>query len=137
MKIENLNEHEDDFLPLSNFLEHINKKKRHSYRRPLLTSNTIDLQVYSFDSLELMREASVRIKDVFCGKSSVYKSLENSDYLLLFERGLSDEESFDKACTVMLEYSTNIKTNYATTSILEEHYEKFINNDAINILANL
>ena len=72
---------------------------------------------------------------MFSGKSSLYKNPQTKLYFLILEKNPSDKDVFGKICNIASEFSTQSRSNYATTAVINEHCEKIIENDAITILS--
>ena len=92
-------------------------------------------KIFIFNSLEAVSELALHIKDLFSGKSSLYKNPQNKLYFLILENYPADKNSFGKVCNIASEFSTQNKSNYATSAVITEHCEKIIGEDAVTILS--
>ena len=118
---------ENEFVPLTDMLKFsgLNDKK----------TKDGNAKIFVFNTLDAVTELCVHIKDIFIGKSSLFKSNQSKLYFLILEKNLSDKETFGKICNIASEFSTQGRSNYATTSVINEHCEKIIGSDAVTILA--
>ena len=131
---------EDDFVPLTDMLKGIEPSNKKSMLSENKTTekksvNEMTNRIFIFKSLEAVTELSLHIKGVFSGKSSLYKNPQTKLYFLILEKNPSDKDVFGKICNIASEFSTQSRSNYATTAVINEHCEKIIENDAITILS--
>jgi hypothetical protein len=133
-------EGENEFIPLTDML----KFSGHNDKKTKATEKTVgekipskdgNAKIFVFNTLDAVTELCVHIKDIFNGKSSLFKSNQSKLYFLILEKSLSDKETFGKICNIASEFSTQGRSNYATTSVINEHCEKIIGSDAVTILA--
>lgn len=132
-----LEEPDNDFIPLPDIIKNKTSAPEPEVNNSNPISRESNIKIYSCSSLEVIIELAARVKDIFIGKSSVYKNTKNNQYFLILEKAPSDKSNFGKVCTVASEYTTPVRTNYATVSVLKEHYEKIIDSDAIEVLSVL
>ena len=133
-------ESDNEFIPLTDML----KFSGHNDKKTKATEKTVgekipskdgNAKIFVFNTLDAVTELCVHIKDIFNGKSSLFKSNQSKLYFLILEKSLSDKETFGKICNIASEFSTQGRSNYATTSVINEHCEKIIGSDAVTILA--
>ena len=133
-------EGENEFIPLTDMLKFSghNDKKTKAIEKTVgekIPSKDGNAKIFVFNTLDAVTELCVHIKDIFNGKSSLFKSNQSKLYFLILEKSLSDKETFGKICNIASEFSTQGRSNYATTSVINEHCEKIIGSDAVTILA--
>ena len=131
---------ENEFVPLTDMLKFsgLNDKKTKASDRGLgekVPKKDGNAKIFVFNTLDAVTELCVHIKDIFIGKSSLFKSNQSKLYFLILEKNLSDKETFGKICNIASEFSTQGRSNYATTSVINEHCEKIIGSDAVTILS--
>lgn len=129
-------EGENEFVPLTDLLNFSDNKNKPA-KTPNKTSYEQNFKIFVFNSLEAITELSLYLKDMFTGKSSVYKNKKKGLYFLILENLQSDNTEFRKICNLVSEFSGFSRSNYATVSVITEHCEKIINSDAINILSTI
>ena len=135
------NNSDDDFIPLTDMLKPSSgtsaKKTESPDNKKTEKKLLIDShgKVFIFNSLESVAELSLQIKDLFSGRSSLYKNPKNNLYFLILENYPSDKENFGRVCNIVSEFSVQRKSNYATAAVITEHCEKIITSDAVNVLS--
>ena len=133
-------ESDNEFIPLTDMLKFSgqSEKKAKAIEKALIEKMPLkdgNAKIFVFNTLDAVTELCIHIKDIFNGKSSLFKSNQSKLYLLILEKSLSDKETFGKICNIASEFSTQGRSNYATTSVINEHCEKIIGSDAVTILA--
>lgn len=133
-------EGDNEFIPLTDMLKFSgqSEKKAKAIEKALIEKMPLkdgNAKIFVFNTLDAVTELCVHIKDIFNGKSSLFKSNQSKLYFLILEKSLSDKETFGKICNIASEFSTQGRSNYATTSVINEHCEKIIGSDAVTILA--
>ena len=133
-------ESDNEFIPLTDMLKFSgqSEKKAKAIEKALIEKMPLkdgNAKIFVFNTLDAVTELCVHIKDIFNGKSSLFKSNQSKLYFLILEKSLSDKETFGKICNIASEFSTQGRSNYATTSVINEHCEKIIGSDAVTILA--
>ena len=131
---------ENEFIPLTDMLkagdsQHKNIKSSEDKAREKTSGREVTTKIFIFKSLEAVTELATHINGLFAGKSSLYKNPQTELYFLILEKNPSDKDVFGKVCNIASEYSTQSRSNYATTAVINEHCERIIENDAITILA--
>lgn len=126
----------EDFVPLPNLFKEETEptgtiKSNHKQ------INSSKIKVYRFSSLSTICDLASRIGTNFKGRSSVYKNTERNLYFLVLEYQEADKESFSALSSFLNEYTTLLKSNYATLSYLSEHYEPIVKEDALMVLSAL
>ncbi len=133
-------EGDNEFIPLTDMLKFSgqSEKKAKAIEKALIEKMPLkdgNAKIFVFNTLDAVTELCIHIKDIFNGKSSLFKSNQSKLYFLILEKSLSDKETFGKICNIASEFSTQGRSNYATTSVINEHCEKIIGSDAVTILA--
>lgn len=91
-------------------------------------------RVYSFDSLETVIDFAHRIKSYRVSDNTLYKSSDDNRFYLHICRNSDYSEDFSAICCTALEYGKAVPMVLATTAYMNEHFEKFIANEAIQKL---
>lgn len=131
---------DDEFIPLtdmlkaSGFTEDKFKNSEKKKTEKILFSEG-NSKIFIFNSLDAVCELSFHIKDLFSGKSSLYKNPQSKLYFLVLENNPADKENFGKVCNIVSEFSVQNRSNYATTAVITEHCEKIAGSDAVTILS--
>lgn len=135
-----LDDDENEFIPLTDMLkasgitdEKLKNTDKIKTEKSFFSEG--NSKIFIFNSLETVCELSYHIKDLFSGKSSLYKNPQSKLYFLILENNPADKEIFGKICNIASEFSSQNKSNYATTSVITEHCEKIVGSDAITILS--
>lgn len=94
-------------------------------------------RLFSFNSLRdvtrLARIASTSYQDA----NSLYKDDLSGRYLLVLNPSSMDMDAYNRVCSLMSEYARVEKTAAATSAYLEEHYEPLIQDNALEVLAQI
>lgn len=126
------NNSNDDFISLSDALS--------NEPRPETPDKKIDtdiIKLYSFDELKDICQLADNIKDIYSGQNTLYKdSVHDKFYLVLHQSDMSPTD-YNKICTIISEYGKTMKNMYASHSYFEEHYEPFIKDNALQVLATI
>lgn len=135
-----LDDDENEFIPLTDMLK-TNRQADDRSKTDTKNSNEKNFfsegnsKIFIFNSLEAVSELAFNIKDLFSGKSSLYKNPQSKLYFLILENYPADKDNFGKVCNIASEFSTQNKSNYATTAVITEHCEKITGSDAVTILS--
>lgn len=94
-------------------------------------------RLFSFSSLRdvtrLARIASASYPDA----NSLYKDDVSGKYLLVLNPSSMDMDAYNRVCSLISEYARVEKTAAATGAYLEEHYEPLIQDNALEVLAQI
>ena len=132
---------ESDFIPLTDMLK-ANTQTNNKIKsvEKIRSENSFfkegNSKIFILKSLEAVSELSFYIKDLFSGKSALYKNPQSKLYFLILENYPADKDNFGKVCNIASEFSAQNKSNYATTAVITEHCEKIIGADAVTILSS-
>ncbi len=93
-----------------------------------------NISVYSFDTLDDVTNASVRLFGYFNGTNFLYKNQKR--YFLILQNDNSDDKvEMEELETVLSEYGQKHASNVVSKYYLKEHGELLINDSAIRVLA--
>lgn len=92
-------------------------------------------RVFSFTNLDTLIEVSRFIGTDYLGFSSLYKNPSKNKYYLLLNNKNLDSRIFYQTCNVLMEYGNKEMSFDPNIAHLNEHFELFIENNAINKLA--
>lgn len=95
------------------------------------------IKIYQFSSLDLVCAAAKEISGSFSGSSTLYKNPVSGRFYLILRKEASDAIAFSRTCNMLSEYGTRQKYDSALEAYYAEHYELFIEKDALNVLAKL
>ena len=87
--------------------------------------------LFSFDNLDNVTLACIRLKSLFDGKSKLFK--QKNKYLLYIE-SLSDENEMFNVNLILSEYGNKQSSNKVTINYLYEHCEIIVEDYVIDIL---
>lgn len=94
-------------------------------------------RMFSFRSLSDITDLANALSLPSPKDSAVYKHPKTGRYYLVMEKGNLSPEDFNKLCNISTEYGQRENFTYATRAYFDEHYEKIIKKDALNILAQI
>ena len=94
-------------------------------------------RIFTFDRLNTVNNAAKIINHMYKGDSSLYKDNDSNIYYLIIRKSNSTPAIFNKVCNILSEYGSKQHFTYASQSYIEEHYEKLIDGNAIQILGGL
>lgn len=92
-------------------------------------------QIFAFDSLDIVMQYSRTVIGKYYGKSVLYKDGKTGTFYLVLHRSGHSEDEFAKICNAACEYGRSVHFMYSTISHFSEHFELFIEGNAIEILA--
>lgn len=121
-----------DFISLSDALRREPEPKKSE------TASSADfIRIYRFECLEDICKLAGIIKESYSGTNTLYKDTSNECFYLVLHKSDTPPENFNKICNIMNEYGSQTKNMYASHSYFEEHFEPFIQNKAIQVLASI
>lgn len=91
--------------------------------------------VFSFDALTDVIDLARSISGLKIGRSSLYKSSEDGKYYLVLCPDPDKNEDLSRITAVSSEFGTSVPSGFARTAYMEEHFEKIIEDDALESLA--
>lgn len=93
------------------------------------------MRMLKFGSLHPLMTAAGAIAGDITGTSVLYKDTREGCYLLLMTHPQEDPILFNKCCNVLSEYGSFLKVLPSTPSYLEEHCERVIPENALQLLS--
>lgn len=109
----------------------IKKKNLNAKRKPLTD------QIYVFESLDSVIEASGPICGFYHGDSILYKDTDENAYYMILTRQDTEEDLFIRACNICAEHGEVIPACYATPNYFKEHFQLICGEYAVQTLAQL
>ena len=94
-------------------------------------------RIYAFKNLDQVILSANLVKDIYKSENSLYKNPRDSRFYLYMTKNQNTENEFVKTCNLLGEYSSRVRTTYATPSHMREHYKLIIEADALQTLAKL
>ena len=82
---------------------------------------------------ELFQSAGV-LAGVYHGRNSLYRRPGHEEYYLVAHKSDHSAEEFNKICNVFTEFGAQVKLNCSSEAYYREHYEKMIENNALQEL---
>lgn len=101
------------------------------------TSTQSPVQVYVFDSLDAVMEASAALPELTCDLSALFTDEKKGQYMLIIFRKHLSEEEFTCICHILSEYGSYMPSSEETFSYINEQYKAVFITDAITTLAGL
>lgn len=102
-----------------------------------ISHSDIKGMAFTFTSMKDVITVSSRAYSTFTGSSSLYRSLDGGEYLLVLRRDGMDALDFVQICNLMSEYGLKGQGNRISEAYLSEHYESICREDAIITLGAL
>lgn len=128
---------EDEFVPFQEVVKDNNEPKSKGVRLKVHKPLIKNTRIYVFKSLDDISVLAKLTLGQFNGESTVYKNESNGYYYLVLKRLSDDQVGFSKIHNIALEFSSSIRANYATFSVISEHYTPIIREKALDILAKI
>lgn len=94
------------------------------------------LTIFSFENLNNVTSACIRLKDKYTGTNILYK-LDDLYYLVAQNDNETDNILIDEIDSILGEYGQKHISNLISKYYLAEHGEIIIKNNAVNILASI
>lgn len=107
-------------------------KKSDLYSKKRAKKISADVFVYSFSSFEDLCEGVKTIGENFAGESSLYKY--NSNYYLVFSKNYKDSPNFEAIEMSLNEFGEQISISAFFEGFLEEHGERMMLGNAIEVI---
>lgn len=123
---------ETDFISLSDALS-----REPRPQTPDTKVNTDIIKIYRFESLEDVCRLAANVQNIYSGQNTLYEDRMNDCFFLVLHQSGVSPETYNKLCTIINEYGRQMRNMYASHSYFEEHYEPFIRNNALQVLAAL
>lgn len=97
---------------------------------------TLD-RLFSFDDLDTVINFAHHINGIYRGFNSLYKCRENNRFYLLLTKSEHNIKEFGLVCNSALEYGSKETLNFARIAYLDEHFDKILDGNAVQSLANV
>lgn len=94
-------------------------------------------RIFCFPSLDAVTQASRIGGQAFEGESRLYKNSRSGKYYLVLKELTPNSDSFVRFCNLLIEYGSSIRSEYASQSYFDEHYECIIRKNAAAVLSRL
>lgn len=101
------------------------------------SDNKLLFSIFSFDDLNKIIELSKMLHPIYEGDSSLFKSPQNHKYYLSMCTDTRHQESLRYVTNLLSEYGTHEHAVYNSEFFFIEHYERIIEENAIEKLAGL
>ncbi|MDE6433745.1 MAG: adaptor protein MecA [Lachnospiraceae bacterium] len=126
------------FIPLSAALRENNAKKKAEKPKGKKKENSqASYRIFSFQNINDISKAAVMVAPIYHDSNSLYKSPKDNLYYLIVNHETADIENYQRACNLLSEYGTKVKSNYAMPYYFAEHFKMIIKGDAIQTLASI
>lgn len=94
-------------------------------------------RIFTFPGLDQIIDVAKAVGQVYEGKNTLYKKPESQTYFLVLTQDHTNELEFSRLCNLLSEYGTKIKPGYASEAYYTEHYERMIQDHALQKLSQL
>lgn len=117
------------------------KDERKFVKRPIIENVGIgsmdnEISIYSFNNLDSISGAALRLIDKYSGTNSLYK-MNQRYYLIVHNDDADDSIALSHIETVLCEYGQKHTTTVISKYYIIEHGEIIIKDNAIDVLASL
>lgn len=94
-------------------------------------------RVFVFDSIATVIKAAKQVAGFYFGTNTLYKNPANNKFYLLITMDNNSSAEFSRACNIIGEYGSYIKSSYAAPYHYKEHFKTIVSDDAIMTLSAL
>lgn len=128
-------ENDDTFVPLQDAIapENVIQKKTTTQTTSIVQA----IRIFSFSKLDDVIDMAKELHTQYQGSNSLYKDTDNGVYYLLMSKDNHSLEEFNRICNFASDFGKAERSNYATLSYYEEHYECIAKTKAIAVLSKL
>lgn len=91
-------------------------------------------RIFRMDSLQQVMNTATVTASCYEGESALYKDTRTEHYLLALSQGDCSREVFDRTCNIISEYGDLLRNPSASASVLAEHCEVLIAENALQKL---
>lgn len=102
-----------------------------------IPSNANLVKIFSFESLQVIEQLALVLKDLYQGINSLYKDTRKNSYYLVVNKTDHTPEEFNKICNIISEYGNNEASSASREAYYQEHLAAIIRNEALQVLANI
>ena len=126
------------FIPLSAAIRENNaKKKQDKSKNKKKDNQQTNYRIFSFQNINDISKAAAMVAPIYHDSNSLYKSPNDNLYYLIVNHEATDMENYQRACNLLSEYGTKVKSKYAMPYYFSEHFKMIIKGDAIQTLASI
>lgn len=131
-----------EFIPLSNALSEIAARKQNNEKQleKEKVSANVEINItklYVFNSLAGISRVAAVTKGFYQGENSLFKNSETAKYYLFLKKSKHSPEDFNKLCNIFSEYASQERFTPAVEAFYEEHCEKILSGNALQVMADL
>ena len=94
-------------------------------------------KIFTFTSLSDLTGLARIIHPFYHGENMLFKNPVSKKYYLILKISNHTPEEFNKVCNIISEFGKSERTNYATLSYYQEHFETIIHTNAVEKLSVL
>lgn len=120
-----------EFVPLEKALK---RETADTGEAPLVVDIT---KLFIFNQLDEVNRLAHVLKGFYNGCNVLYKNSSTRKYYLVISKSQHTPEEFNKVCNILSEYAKQEKYSASVQAYFEEHYETIINENALQVLAEL
>lgn len=125
----------DFFSPISNAIKRA-KEAAQATREKEQEEKAVQ-KVFCFSDMKTILRLAPKLNSAYHEPNSLFKDNASHSYFLLLTKGTLTTESFGQICNLISEYGSKVPYTYASTAYFKEHFHTLIENQAIQVLADL
>ena len=95
------------------------------------------VRIFRFDSLDRLCEGAAAVGQIYNGPNTLYKKPGTRQYYLVVRCSGEGKMEFSRACNILAEYGTKISNEKAGEAYFREHYERMIQDKALQDLQKI
>lgn len=95
------------------------------------------VRIFRFDSLDRLCEGAAAVGQIYNGPNTLYKKPGTRQYYLVVRCIGEGKMEFSRACNILAEYGTKISNEKAGEAYFREHYERMIQDKALQDLQKI
>lgn len=95
------------------------------------------IKLYSFNDINRIIELSHILKGYYEGQNTLYRDSEEGNYYLIVRKSSLTPERFNKVCNIITEYAEVEEYTPSVQAYFDEHVTPVIENDALQVLAEV
>ncbi len=130
-KVEAELEKDTTFVPLEKTLK---REQATPEDAPIVVDIT---KLFVFNHLDEVSRLAHVLRGFYNGCNVLYKNVTNRKYYLVISKSQHTPEEFNKVCNILSEYAKQEKYSSSIQAFFEEHYEIILNENALQVLADL
>lgn len=98
---------------------------------------TEQIRAFAFQHLSEPTRLAHVLGNFFISNNTLYKEHDSGRYILVFTQGELSTTDFHKVCNIFSEYGTKENFSFASEAYLREHYDAIIEDNALQVLAQI